>query len=62
MEVLGLKMPHFHTKLPCQKLMLRQIELGVQDGPTKKNRVLPVTILDFRKFCFSLRTSYEELI
>ena len=55
-------MPHFHTKLPCQKLMLRQIELGVQDGPTKKNRVLPVTILDFRKFCFSLRTSYEELV
>ena len=28
----------------------------------KKSRVLPVTALFFRKFCFSLRTSYAELI
>ena len=26
-----------------------------------KNGVLPVTALFFRKFCFSLRTSYKEL-
>ena len=26
-------MQHFHTKLLCQKLMLRQIEWGVQNGP-----------------------------
>ena len=28
LKVLWLKMQHFHTKLPCQKLMLRQIEWG----------------------------------
>ena len=34
---------HFHTKLPCQKQMLRQIESGVQVGPTTKNVLLPLT-------------------
>ena len=42
--------------------MLRQIEWGVQNGPITKNGVLPVTILFFRKFCFSLRTTNKELI
>ena len=42
--------------------MLRQIEWEVQTGPIIKNGVLPVTTLFFRKFCFSLRTSYNELI
>ena len=27
----------FHTKLPCQKPMLRQIEWGVQNGPITKD-------------------------
>ena len=39
--------------------MLRQIEWGVQNGPITKNQVLLVTTLFFRKFCFSLRTSYK---
>ena len=42
--------------------MIRQIEWGVQNGPITKNGVLPVTKLFFQKFCFSLRTSYNELI
>ena len=32
-RVLRLKMQHFHTKLLCQKSMLRQIKWGVQNGP-----------------------------
>ena len=32
-----MKAQHFHTILPCQKQMLRQIEWGVQNGPIKKN-------------------------
>ena len=55
-------MQHFHTKLLCQKPMLRQIEWGVPNGPTTNNGVLPVTTLVFRKYCFSLRTSYKEFI
>ena len=31
LKVQGLKTQHFHTKLSCQKLMLRQMEWGVQD-------------------------------
>ena len=31
-----MEVQHFHTKLPCQKLMLRQIERGVQNGPSKR--------------------------
>ena len=57
-----MKKHHFHTKLPCQKSMLRQIEWWLQNGPITKNGVLPVTTLFFWKFCFSLRTSYKELI
>ena len=47
---------------PVRSHVLRQIEWGVQNGPITKNRVLPVTALFFWKFCFNLRTSYEELI
>ena len=35
-----MKAQHFHTKLPCQKPMLRKIEKGVQNGPIKKNENL----------------------
>ena len=42
--------------------MLRQIEWGVQDGSITKNGVLPITTLVFRKFRFSLRILYKELI
>ena len=40
LRVLWLKMPYFHTKLLCQKPMLRKIKEGVQNAPVKKNAVL----------------------
>ena len=57
-----MKTHHFHTKLPYQKPMLRQINWWLQNGPITKNGVLTVATLFFLKFCFSLRTSYKELI
>ena len=36
-------MQHFHTKLPRQKPVLRQIEQRYINGPITKNRDLPVT-------------------
>ena len=62
LKLLRLKTHHFHTKLSCQKPMLRQIEWGVQNGPTTKNGVLPVTALFFWKFYFSLRTFFKVFI
>ena len=62
MKALRLKIHHFHAKLPYQKPMWRQIEWWLQNGPITKNRVLPVTTLVFWKYCFSLRTSYNELV
>ena len=62
LKALRLKTHHFHTKLPYQKPMLRQIEWWLQNGPITKNGVLPVTTSFFKKLCFSLRTSYKELI
>ena len=41
--------------------MLREIEWRLQNRPNTKNGVLPVTTLFFRKFGFSLRTSYERV-
>ena len=62
MNALRLKTHHFDTKLSYQMPMLRQIKWWLQSGPIKKKRVFPVTTLFFWKFCFSLRTSYKELI
>ena len=42
--------------------MLRQIKWRPQNGPIKKNGVLPATTLFYWIFCFSRRTSYKELI
>ena len=61
-NILRFKTQNFHTKLLSQNPILRQIELGVQNGPIPKNGVLPVTTSFFWKFCFSLGTSYKELI
>ena len=52
-------MTHFHTKPPCQKPILRQIQHVVQNGPPTKARVLPPTTLFFWKFNLSIRTSFE---
>ena len=62
LKVLRLKTHYFHSKLLSQKPILRQIELWVQNGPFTKKGVLPAPALFFWKFCFSLRTSYKELI
>ena len=32
-----MKAQHFHTKLHCEKPVLKQIEWGAQNGPKKKN-------------------------
>ena len=40
---------------------VKTIEWRVQNGSTTKNRVFPGTTLFFWKFCFSLRTSPNEL-
>ena len=48
-------------KLPYQRPMLRQIKWWLQNGRIKKKGVLPVTTLFFKRFCFSIRTSYKEL-
>ena len=61
-KALRLKTHHFHTKLRYWKPILRQIEWWVQNGPTSKNGILPVTASFFSKFCFSFRTSYKVLI
>ena len=42
--------------------MLRQIKWGVSNGAIAGNGVLPVTASFFRKYCFTLRNSYKELI
>ena len=40
LRILRLKVQIFHTKLSCQKPMLRQIEWRVQNVPITKNEVL----------------------
>ena len=57
-RVLRWKTQHLHTKLPCQKPMLRQVAWGVQNGPIPKGFA--------SNYCqiilFQLRTSYKEWI
>ena len=38
-----MKAKHIHTKLFCQKPVLRQIEWGMENGPITKTRLLPLT-------------------
>ena len=47
LKVLRLKMHHLHTKLLCQKQMLRQIECGVQNEPITKKGDSPITTFYF---------------
>ena len=51
-----------NKNLPYQKSMLRKIKWWVKNGPITKNGVLPLPTSFFWKSCFSLRTSYKELI
>ena len=48
LKVLLLNAQLFHTKLICQKLMLKQIEWGAQNGPITKNEDLPRTTYFFK--------------
>ena len=57
LKPLRLKTHHFHSKLLCQKPMLRQIEWRQQNGPITKSGVLPVTILFSWTICSNFRTS-----
>ena len=50
LKVLRLKTHHFHTKLPCRKPMLRNIEWGLQNGPITKNGFLSGTTFYFLNF------------
>ena len=60
-KVRKLKTHYFHTKQPCQKPILRQIEWRVQNRLRKKSRVFSVTTTFLQKFCFCLRISYKQL-
>ena len=51
------KTRHFHSKLLCQKSMLRQIEWRLKNGPITKSGFLQVTALFFWKICFGFRIS-----
>ena len=57
LENAPLKTHHFHSKLLCQKPMLRQIEWRLQNGPITKSGVLLVKTFFFWKICSSFRTS-----
>ena len=49
-ETTKIKNNHFHSKLLCQKSMLRKIEWRLQNEPVTKSGILPVTTLFFGKF------------
>ena len=53
-------MQHFHKKL--SEANVKTNRWGVQNGSIRKNGVLAVAKIFFRKLCFSLITSYKELI
>ena len=50
LKVLQLKSQHFHIRLPLQMPMLRQIEWGLQNGPTVESGISPLTTLFFLKY------------
>ena len=53
LKALRLKTHHFHSKLLCQKPMLRQIEWQLQNGPITKSGVLSVATLYFLESFFT---------
>ena len=54
--------PSYKTTKSEANVRTEQIEWRVQNRPITKNGALPVTTLFFKKFCFTVRTSYKELI
>ena len=52
----------FRYKTAPSETNVKKNKLGVQKGPITKNKVLSVTNSIFWKFCFSITTSYKELI
>ena len=58
LKVIRLKTQHFHTKLPFEKPMLRQIELGGQNGRITKKGILALITLIFLEILFQ----FENLL
>ena len=56
-EPLRLKTHHFHSKLVCQRPMLRQIKKQKKNGSITKKGFLPITALFIWKICSGFRTS-----
>ena len=52
----------FPYKTVISEANVKTNKMVTKNGPIRKKEVLPVTTLFFWKFCFSLRTSYKELI
>ena len=52
---------NFHTKLPRQEPMLRQIEWGVHNGFITKNGVYPVTNLFFLKVVIKYKSLLQKV-
>ena len=52
----------FPYKIALSEANVETNRMGSTKCTYHKERSLPVTTLFFRKFCFSLRTSYKELI
>ena len=61
-KVLRLKAQCFHTKLPYQKPMLREIEWEVHNGLITNDGVFLITTLLFWEFCFRVKITSKELI
>ena len=57
-----MKTHHFHTKLACQKSMLRQRRCSVQNGHVTKNGVWPATTLFFLKILFQFKNLFQRVI
>ena len=62
LKALRLKTYHFHTKLPYQKPMLRQIKWVSTKWIHHKERSFTSNYFIFLKILFQLKTSYKELI
>ena len=61
LKVLRLKTHHFPYKTSMSEINVQTNRMGSTNGPITKNVLLSVTILIFRKFCFSLITSYKRV-
>ena len=54
-KILRLKTQHFHTKLPCQRPMLRQTEQGLQNERGHKEQEFGPNYFFFLKIGFDYK-------